>query len=172
MRAVQFEIDAVASTVERGKNVGSDEDHPYDGNNSKELGNQEDGGQVSSNDLNLQHALAIDRLRSLKKTKAQLEKELLDLGKGNSSKCVEHDKVLQDLVKEEPRNKRKQKQVKKSGKSIEKRQKIVSFEEDSGFDAILDAASAGFVETVSYNIALKLYSEESLMRFLPGLKRR
>lgn len=143
MRVVEFEIDAVASAVKQTRSVASD------GNDSGELGNQEDGGQVFPNDINLQHALAADRLRSLKKTKAQLDKELLDLRKGNSSKGIERDKVLRDLVKEEPKRKRKLKEVQKSGKNVEKRQKIVSFEEDTGFDSILDAASAGFVETVS-----------------------
>lgn len=142
LRAVEFEIDAVASTVEPVRNVASD------GNDSGELGNKEDGDQGSPNDLNLQHALAADRLKSLKKTKAQLEDELSDLRKENSSKGVAHAKVLlRDLVKEEPRRKRKLKEVQKSVKSKEKKQKIVSFEEDTGFDAILDAASAGFVET-------------------------
>ena len=144
LRAVEFEIDAVASTVEPVRNVASD------GNDSRELGNKEDGDQGSPNDLNLQHALAADRLKSLKKTKARLEDELSDLRKENSSKGVAHAKVLlRDLVKEEPRRKRKLKEVQKSVKSKEKKQKIVSFEEDTGFDAILDAASAGFVETVS-----------------------
>ncbi|KAF5482427.1 hypothetical protein F2P56_002999 [Juglans regia] len=147
LRAVEFEIDAVASTVEQSNNVSSNDDNAYDGNDGRELGNQEDGGQVSPNDLDLQHALATDRLRSLKKTKAQLEKKLSNLRKDNSSKGVEQDKALRNLVKEEPRHKRKLKDVKKPGKKVEKRQKIVKFEEDSGFDAILDAASAGFVET-------------------------
>ncbi|KAG6724360.1 hypothetical protein I3842_03G255700 [Carya illinoinensis] len=147
LRAVEFEIDAVASTVEQSKNVSNNDDNAYDGNDGRELGNQEDGVQVSPNDLDLQHALATDRLRSLKKTKAQLEKKLSNLRKDNSSKGVEQDKALRDLVKEEPRHKRKLKDVKKSGKKVEKRQKIVKFEEDSGFDAILDAASGGFVET-------------------------
>lgn len=157
MRAVEFEIDAVASTVEQSKNVSSNEDNANDGNDVRDLGNQEDDGQVSPNDLDLQHALATDRLRSLKKTKAQLEKELLNLHKDNSSKGIEQNKVLRDLVKEERRHKRKLKDVKKSGKKVEKRQKIVSFEEDSGFDAILDAASSGFVETVSLNMVLKVF---------------
>ncbi|KAL4596505.1 hypothetical protein ACB092_12G167800 [Castanea dentata] len=147
LRAVEFEIDAVASTVEQARNVASDEDRAGDGNDSGGLGNKEDSGQVSPNGLDLQHALATDRLRSLKKTMAQLQNELSDLRKDNSSKGVEHNKVLRDMVKEEPRRKRKLKDVQKSGKFIEKKKKIVSFEEDTGFDAILDAASTGFVET-------------------------
>lgn len=148
LRAVEFEIDAVASTVEQARNVASDEDRAGDGNDSVGLGNKEDSGQVSPNGLDLQHALATDRLRSLKKTMAQLVNELSDLRKEDSSKGVEHNKVLRDMVKEEPRRKRKLKDVQKSGKIIEKKKKIVSFEEDTGFDAILDAASTGFVETV------------------------
>nr|POE71281.1 protein chromatin remodeling 8 [Quercus suber] len=72
LRAVEFEIDAVASTVEQARNVASDEDRAGDGNDSGGLGNKEDSGQVSPNGLDLQHALAADRLRSLEKTRAQL----------------------------------------------------------------------------------------------------
>lgn len=148
LKAVEFEIDAVASTVEQVRNVASDEDRAGDGNDSGGLGNKEDSGQVLPNGLDLQHALAADRLRSLEKTRVQLENELSDLRKESSSKGVEHNKVLRDMVKEEPRWKRKLKDVQKSGKIVEKKKKIVSFEEDTGFDAILDAASTGFVETV------------------------
>ncbi|KAM1044618.1 hypothetical protein ACFX2I_035611 [Malus domestica] len=136
LRAVEFEIDAVESTVEP-EQAGSEEgDH--DGGDGAEAGNKED---------NLQHALATDRLRSLKKTKAQLEKELSDLGKGRPSKGIARDKVLLDIVKDKPAPKRKSKQVQISGKKLEKRIKTVSFDEDDDFDAVLDAASAGFVET-------------------------
>lgn len=138
LRAVEFEIDAVESTVEP-EQAGS-EDGDRDGDDGAEAGNKED---------NLQHALATDRLRSLKKTKAQLEKELSDLGKGTPSKGIVRDKVLLDIVKDKPAPKRKSKQVQISGKKLEKRIKTVSFDEDDDFDAVLDAASAGFVETVS-----------------------
>ncbi|CAN6545327.1 unnamed protein product [Malus baccata var. baccata] len=136
LRAVEFEIDAVESTVEPEQARSEEGDH--DGGDGAEAGNKAD---------NLQHALATDRLRSLKKTKAQLEKELSDLGKGRPSKGIARDKVLLDIVKDKPAPKRKSKQVQISGKKLEKRIKTVSFDEDDDFDAVLDAASAGFVET-------------------------
>ncbi|KAM2618830.1 hypothetical protein TB1_035062 [Malus domestica] len=136
LRAVEFEIDAVESTVEPEQ--ARSEEGDRDGGDGAEAGNKAD---------NLQHALATDRLRSLKKTKAQLEKELSDLGKGRPSKGIARDKVLLDIVKDKPAPKRKSKQVQISGKKLEKRIKTVSFDEDDDFDAVLDAASAGFVET-------------------------
>ncbi|KAM2042180.1 hypothetical protein ACFX16_035901 [Malus domestica] len=136
LRAVEFEIDAVESTVEPEQ--ARSEEGDRDGGDGAEAGNKAD---------NLQHALATDRLRSLKKTKAQLEKELSDLGKGRPSKGIARDKVLLDIVKDKPAPKRKSKQVQISGKKLEKRFKTVSFDEDDDFDAVLDAASAGFVET-------------------------
>lgn len=144
MRAVEFEIDAVASTVELEQ--GGNDDGVGDGDNGAELVEKEDHVQASDN---LQHALATDRLRSLKKTKARLEKDILDLGKQRPSKGIEHDKVLSNIVKEKPAPKRKLKQAQKPGKKQDKRVKTVSFDEDADFDAVLDAASTGFVETVS-----------------------
>lgn len=155
LRAVEFEIDAVASTVEpeQAGNEGAACDGDDDG---VEPGDKEDLDQASATGLNLQHALATDRLRSLKETKAKLEKELSDLDKQRPSKGKQRDKVLSDIVKEKPAPKRKLKQVKKSGKNLEKRLKTVSFDEDDDFDAVLDAASAGFVETVSLTLELYL----------------
>ncbi|KAJ7972631.1 Protein CHROMATIN REMODELING [Quillaja saponaria] len=144
LRAVEFEIDAVASAVEHVRNVTNKGEYADDGNDSREPGIKEDD---SFNDLNLQHALAADRLRSLNNTKAQIEKELSDLCKDNTSKGIEHDKVILDLVKDDPRPKRKLKEVQRSSKTFRKRKKTVSFDEDVDFDAALDAASAGFVET-------------------------
>lgn len=149
LRAVEFEIDAVASTVKPERKILQNKDNAYDGDGSTEQGAEEDGPQDSSIELDLHHALATDRLRSLKKTKAQIEKELSGLRKSKPSKGVEHERSIFDIVKEEPRPKRKLKEVKKTGKSSEKRHKTVSFDEDDDFNAALDAASTGFVETVS-----------------------
>lgn len=76
LRAVQFEIDAVASAVERLSNVEDNEECSDAGEDGPGRGTAE--GESDGNS-NLQRALAADRLRSLEKTKAQLEKELLDL---------------------------------------------------------------------------------------------
>ena len=99
LRAVEFEIDAVASTVEEGKNVASGDDRADhdDNDDCMEKGNREDDEsvmQLSLPDLTLQHALATDRLKSLKKTKAQLEKELSGLLKESSSEGIKHDKLI------------------------------------------------------------------------------
>ena len=151
LRAVKFEIDAVASTVEEetdvvsGEHQTSDDD---DGAKKRDKGDDESGVQVSPDDT-LQQALAADRLRSLKRTKAKLEKELSDLRKDDANEGVEHDKLLANLVKEDPRPKKKSKKVLKSGKNKEKQQKIVSFADDADFDSMLDGVSSGFVETVS-----------------------
>ncbi|KAI7984027.1 Protein CHROMATIN REMODELING 8 [Camellia lanceoleosa] len=150
LRAVEIEIDAVASSVEQVKNLARNENHVSDGYDGEEQGEKEDERSIlqsSCNDLTLQHALATDRLRSLKKTKAQLEKEISNLCKDDPSKSSKHDKLIQDLVKEERRPKSKLKELQKSSKNPKKRQKIVSFDEDGDFDAVLNTASAGFVET-------------------------
>ncbi|XP_011004030.1 PREDICTED: protein CHROMATIN REMODELING 8 [Populus euphratica] len=150
LRAVKFEIDAVASTVEEVTGVVSGEHQTYDdGGGTKKMdnGDDESGVQVSPDDFSLQQALAADRLRSLKRTKVKLEKELLELRKDDATKAVEHDKLLANLVKEDPRPKKKSKKVLKSGKNKEKQQKTVSFADDADFDLMLDGASSGFVET-------------------------
>ncbi|CBI37137.3 unnamed protein product, partial [Vitis vinifera] len=150
LRALEVEIDAVAYTVQQARNTERNENHVSHGNDNRAQGDAEDDKlviQASPNNLTLQHALAADRLRSLKKTKAQLEIELSDWQKEKPSKTVEHDKVIQNLVKEEARPKKRLKEIPKSGKDLKKRKKTISFDDDVDFDAVLDAASAGFVET-------------------------
>ncbi|XP_061367472.1 protein CHROMATIN REMODELING 8 isoform X2 [Gastrolobium bilobum] len=146
LRAVEFEIDAVASTIQPSRNDDNNGECSDVGEGRPEQGISEGD---SSEELNLQRVLAADRLRSLKNTKAQLEKELSTLCKEDkASQSVEHEeKVILSLVKEERRPKRQLKEDKKSHKSSGKRLKKVSFDDDVDFDAVLDAASAGFVET-------------------------
>lgn len=142
LRAINVEINAVACTVEDVKNFsraeepGDDENKPADGEQSIL--------QASSNDLTLQHALATDRLESLKRTKAQLEKQIANLG--YESKGRKHENILQSIVTEEPNRKRKQKEIPIKNKKL-KRHKTVAFSDDGDFDAVLNAASSGFVET-------------------------
>ncbi|XP_023554150.1 protein CHROMATIN REMODELING 8-like isoform X1 [Cucurbita pepo subsp. pepo] len=138
LRAVEYEIDAVASTVESGKKLERNEQHSHVGADPQEHGREEDG--VSASADGLQHALAVDRLRSLKKTQQQLKKELSHLND-------KHAETILEIVKDRSKPKRKSKEVKKSGKNGEKRLKVVSFDEDNDFDAALDAATVGFVET-------------------------
>ncbi|XP_028767590.1 protein CHROMATIN REMODELING 8 [Neltuma alba] len=146
LRAVDFEINAVASTIQQVRNAESDGVCIDGGADNREEGTTKD---ISSNGLNLQHVLASDRLESLKKTKAQLEKELLDLCKEKPCRSIDGDKdnEIFNLVKEERRSKRKPKEVKSLPKGSGKQRKTVSFNDDVDFDAVLDATSAGFVET-------------------------
>lgn len=139
LRAVKFEIDAVASTVEDVEDVVAENGLHKD-----------DESQVytSHSGSVLQHALATDRLRSLKKTKTQLEKELTGLHGESASDGATRDNILRDLVKEEPSLKRKLKKIQEPSKRKGKKVKVLSFHEDTDFDTVLDAASAGFVETV------------------------
>ncbi|RDX94043.1 Protein CHROMATIN REMODELING 8 [Mucuna pruriens] len=146
LRAVQFEIDAVASTVDQLSNVENNAECSGVGEDGSGRGIAEDD---SSDNSNLQRVLAVDRLRSLKKTKAQLEKELLNLSADDASKSVEHEELIFSLVREERKFKRKVKEdeITNKSKGKGKRRKKVSFDDDVDFDAVLDAASAGFVET-------------------------
>ncbi|CAI0434482.1 unnamed protein product [Linum tenue] len=149
LRAVNYEIDAVASTVEREKKVVSEDDSACANDDTTDQEEKEDfetDPRISRNDSTLQQALAADRLRSLKRKKAQIEKELTDLHQINVDRGGKHDKLLQDLVKE-CRQERKPKTPKETKKRKEKCQRTVSFADDTDFDAALDAASRGFVET-------------------------
>ncbi|KAI3506870.1 hypothetical protein L1887_21466 [Cichorium endivia] len=143
LRAITVEIDAVACTVEDVKNFSRTEEHEH---SSDDENGEKSILQASSNDLTLQHALATDRLESLKRTKAQLEKQIEHLG-NEGIPVNKHAKLLQSIVKEEPNHKRKQKEVLTTNKKSKKRQKTVAFNDDDDFDAVLNAASAGFVET-------------------------
>uniref|UniRef100_A0A803PGL4 Protein CHROMATIN REMODELING 8 n=1 Tax=Cannabis sativa TaxID=3483 RepID=A0A803PGL4_CANSA len=144
LRAVEFEIDAVASTVTQGRH--GNEDDTYDGHESSTFGDT-GSPKESPNDLDVHRALATDRLKSLEKTKAQIKKEISDLHKNKPSKGIAHDKLISNIVKEEFKHKRKSKEVPTTSKTSKKRLKVVSFDEDGDFDAVLDAASTGFVET-------------------------
>ncbi|KAK9144440.1 hypothetical protein Sjap_004343 [Stephania japonica] len=144
LRAVEIEIDAVAASIEQASAV-AENDHASDTTANGLEGHKDANGsasQGSSNGLNLQCALATDRLRSLKKTKFRLQKELSEL-EGTDG----HDKLIKDLVREDEKPKRKLKEIQNPGKDSKKGRKRVSLEDDSDFDAMLDAASGGFIET-------------------------
>ncbi|XP_044493848.1 protein CHROMATIN REMODELING 8-like [Mangifera indica] len=150
LRAVEFEINAVAYTVDHLRREKDEEDQATNvdvGKGKLDIEDDKSVVQASSDGLSLQHALATDRLESLKETKAQLEKELSIYQFEKTSKDIKHDKLIQDLVKEEFRPKKKAKETQKPGKKQSKRLKTVSFDDDADFDSVLDAASSGFVET-------------------------
>ncbi|KAL6502913.1 Protein CHROMATIN REMODELING 8 [Orobanche hederae] len=146
LRAVKLEIEAVASALEQlEENFKEDEGHFPDGNDKTEQVKVEEERnifQASPNDSTLQHALATDRLKSLIKTRDRLEKEISD-----SSKNSQHDRLIRDPIKEAPNAKEHLKEVKKTSQILNKRIKKVSFDENSDCGALLNAASAGFVET-------------------------
>ncbi|KAL8029145.1 hypothetical protein ABFX02_14G209200 [Erythranthe guttata] len=142
LRAVKLEIDAVKSAVEQFDNYKGDEADGEVKTEEENDGVERNGIHSSPNDLNLQHALAADRLKSLIKTRVHLEKEISD-----SAENSKQDRLIRDLIKEEPKSKRRLKGVDKTSHNQNKRLKRVSVDEDDDFDAVLNAASAGFVET-------------------------
>ncbi|KAK3028132.1 hypothetical protein RJ639_038993 [Escallonia herrerae] len=148
LRAVTVEIDAVASTLDQARNVAENKDHVLDRDDDMEQADrlEESIVQASPTGLTLHHALAADRLKSLKKTKAQIEKEITDVCKDEHSDYGKHD-IIRNLVKEEPRSKRKLEKVPNLRKNLRKLQKAALLGDDDDFDAVLNAASAGFVET-------------------------
>lgn len=144
---MEIEIHAVESSLELTKLARNQEHHVKgdDGEKQGHIGGEGSDYGASPNDTSLQHALATDRLKSLLKTKTQLEKEISD-----ASEDIKHEKLLKSIVKEDTVSKKRTKEV--QGKSNHKRKKFkaVSFTEDDDFDAALNVASAGFVETVSH----------------------
>lgn len=151
LRAVEFEIGAVSSTIRKPKKDGGGE-----GSSERGVAEGDAPGGGGGDGSSLQRALAADRLRSLKNTRAKLTNELSSLCEKNTKAQLEEElanlrkTLLRSLVKEDTRPKKKLKEDKKLTKKSGKRVKTVSFNDDADFDAVLDAASAGFVETVSY----------------------
>ncbi|KAK3163634.1 hypothetical protein QOZ80_1AG0006200 [Eleusine coracana subsp. coracana] len=150
LRSVQLEIDAVASTIKRakhaaGKQIGSSGSGDAQDNNKQRpdhtIKDDPQGGA-------LQQALATERLKSLKKAKAQIQKEILQ---SDPSPCVSEnrkDKMLAMLVEEEPRPKKKTLKPPVGHKKMSTpRLKTKTDNDDDDFDAVLDGASAGFMET-------------------------
>lgn len=170
LRAVNLELDAVRSTVEQLENFKRDKGQPHDDDDKTEEDNA-DGDTIvlqSSSSVTLQHALASDRLESLIKTRAQLEKEISDSSKNNQDGGL----LIRDLVKEVPKSKRQLQDVDSKSRSKSKRVKKVSVDDGDDFEAILNASSVGFVETVSnfLNVILDLSSVPSDVYLLISLK--
>ncbi|KAJ4954603.1 hypothetical protein NE237_011386 [Protea cynaroides] len=150
LRQLKVELEAVAASVEQARSITKNEQNvsdDIDNKEGKDVGDGKSDVQASTSGLTLQHALTADRLNSLNKTRALLQKELEELDVDNPTKSPQHDKLIWNLVKEEPRQKRKLKGVQSLSKDSKKRHKSVTFNEDVDFDAVLDAASAGFIET-------------------------
>lgn len=134
---MQIEIDAVASTIKGAKLKQPSGNKPHE-HKGKDQPDHHGGGH-------LQQALAADRLTSLRKAKAQIQKEILQ-SHPSPSASNRKDKMLAMLVQDEPRHKKPP----VGPKNIVKRpMKTVTYDDDNNFDAVLDGASAGFMETVS-----------------------
>lgn len=146
LRAVEVEIDAIKDGFEHLERFRRNEEEFSDTDDCSEATHTENEQrtiQAPLDDSNLQHALADDRLRSLLETKAQLREELSIFANDTSS-----DALIRALVKDQPKSKRKVKEVQKSSNKKSKRRKTASLVDDDDFDAVLAAASSGFVETV------------------------
>ncbi|XP_072951427.1 DNA excision repair protein CSB [Typha angustifolia] len=149
LRAVELEIDAVGSSIERAKCVA---ENVYDGSESPDTREDQkskhpDNIVQAPDGSALQQALAADRLRSLKRTKVQLQREISEFDVSAPANNVQHEKLLASLVAEKAKPKNKLKAVEKSHRNSKRKLKTVAYDEDADFDAALDAASSGFVET-------------------------
>ncbi|CAN4093234.1 unnamed protein product [Withania somnifera] len=145
LRAVEVEIDAIKDGFGHLERFRRNEEEVPDTDGSSETKHTENEQSISQaplDDSNLQHALADDRLRSLLKRKAQLRKELSNFANDTSP-----DALIRDIVKDQPNFKRKEKEVPKSSNKKSKRRKTTLLDDDDDFDAVLAAASSGFVET-------------------------
>ncbi|GAA0143672.1 damaged DNA-binding protein [Lithospermum erythrorhizon] len=145
LRAVEVEIDAVKSAVDQLESLEENEDNDSgsdDGRKQEKAEVRKSTMPVKMNDTSLQHALAADRLESLMRRKSHLEKQIID-----TPNFCKGEKITKDLVKEGKKHKRNQKEGETRSIVQKKRRKEVSIKEDDDFDAVLNAASAGFVET-------------------------
>ncbi|XP_059297938.1 protein CHROMATIN REMODELING 8 [Lycium ferocissimum] len=145
LRAVEVEIDAIKDGFGHLERFRRTEEEVPDTDGSSEAKHTESEQsmiQAPLDDSNLQHALADNRLRSLLERKAQLRDELSKFANDTSP-----DALMRDLVKDQPKFKRKAKEVQKSSNKKSKRRKTALLDDDDDFDAVLAAASSGFVET-------------------------
>lgn len=157
LRSVQFEIDAVASTIGGAKPTAAaaaakkkkkKSDNSEDKNKKKDNEEEENAGEDAPRGGALQQALAAERLRSLKRAKAQIQREILQSEPGTSGPSNKKGKTtLAMLVEDEPRRKKSLKPPGEPKKKSPRRLKTVTYDDDNDFDAVLDGASAGFMET-------------------------
>lgn len=161
LRSVQFEIDAVASTIGGAKPTAAaaaaaaaakkkkkKSDNSEDKNKKKDNEEEENAGEDAPRGGALQQALAAERLRSLKRAKAQIQREILQSEPGTSGPSSKKGKTtLAMLVEDEPRRKKSLKPPGEPKKKPPRRLKTVTYDDDNDFDAVLDGASAGFMET-------------------------
>jgi DNA excision repair protein ERCC-6 len=155
LRSVQLEIDAVASTIKRAKQSAGKQVDGSDSGDAKDKKQQKQkhADHITQDDPHggaLQQALAAERLKSLKKAKAQIQKEISQSDPCPSGSDKRKDKMLAMLVEEEPKRKKKTLMPSRGPKKMSTpRLKTMTYNDDDDFDAVLDGASAGFMETVS-----------------------
>lgn len=151
---MQLEIDAVASTIKRAKNAAGKKIESSDSGDGQDKKKQKQADRTAQDEPHggaLQQALATERLKSLKKAKAQIQKEISQSDPYPSGSDNGKDKTLAMLVEDEPRRKKKSLMPARGPKKMSApRLKTMSYNDDDDFDAVLDGASAGFMETVSY----------------------
>ncbi|TKW12916.1 hypothetical protein SEVIR_5G066600v4 [Setaria viridis] len=153
LRSVQLEIDAVASTIKRAKHAAGKQVDSSDSGDAKDKKKQKQkhADHTAQDDPHggaLQQALATERLKSLKKAKAQIQKEISQSDPCLSGSDKRKDKMLAMLVEEEPKRKKKTLLPSRGPKKMSApRLKTMSYNDDDDFDAVLDGASAGFMET-------------------------
>uniref|UniRef100_A0ACD5VAZ4 Uncharacterized protein n=1 Tax=Avena sativa TaxID=4498 RepID=A0ACD5VAZ4_AVESA len=154
LRSVQLEIDAVASTIEGAKakpTAGKKKSDSSEDKKKKEDKEEEEenAGEDAPRGGALQQALAAERLKSLRRAKAQIQREILQSQPGTPGSISKKDKTLAMLVDDEPRRKKSLKPPAGGPKKKKspRRMKTVAYDDDNDFDAVLDGASAGFMET-------------------------
>ncbi|VFQ82630.1 unnamed protein product [Cuscuta campestris] len=146
LRAVEVEIQAIKHGFEHLENFRKNDAQATcreDDNEERASESEQNSTRAPLNDLNLQHALAANRLKSLLETKIELEKGISESSTNNMHITRS---LLRDLVKD-PAPKKRPKEAKNPIKNKKRRVKIASLDDDDDFDAVLNAASSGFVET-------------------------
>ncbi|KAJ4809891.1 Protein CHROMATIN REMODELING 8 [Rhynchospora pubera] len=153
LRAIELEIEAVSSSIK------------------PEASTSEEETEEGKTGNNLQKALATDRLKSLERAKAQIQREISGFSAGPSWR---EDTLLKKLVEERPKKRKKvlKDDGESSGARPKRHLKTVSYDDDEDFDAVLDAASSGFMETEREELVRKglLTPFHSLKGFEKGLR--
>lgn len=139
LQAVTFEIEAISASISDIKNSEKIENNTSAG---IEHARNYHSVQFTPDGLTVQQALASDRLRSLEKTRDQIQCEIAKI---DPKETVGESQFLHRLVQEEPKGKRKFKEAQHSGRNTKKEK--VSYEDDLNFDAMLSASAHGLMES-------------------------
>ncbi|GLJ53696.1 hypothetical protein SUGI_1145590 [Cryptomeria japonica] len=148
LKVVEVEMAAVAAGLETVQNAASNnilfiEDSEGE-KEDKELEFRENKPSLVEGSV-LQHALATERLKSLKKKKGQLKKQLKAFEVEGKTQEPEEQGLFLDLGNEEDIVTKKTSHLIDKQRKVEKRNAY--FQEDDEFDMALDAAASGLIET-------------------------